>query len=75
MGGGLTGLYSIRAIIYTYIGNTGMSKYKAKTVMEGSGAMIIAMVILGLGSLYIGYIGQTVIMGLEGEIIVGTMTK
>lgn len=37
--------------------------------------MMIAMVLLGLGSIYIGYMGQSLVIGLEGEVIIGTLTK
>lgn len=75
IGGGLTGAYSVRAIVYTYIGNTGMSKYGAKRVNEGSGVMLMAMVLLGGGSIYVGYMGQWIFLGMEPEIVVGGMAK
>lgn len=59
-----TAFYSFRLIYLTFLNNTNMNRISFSSVHEASSIMSLPLIILGLGSLFIGYIGKDLFIGL-----------
>ena len=65
----------MRSMAYVFIGSPRMGKLCGKGVMEGSTMMLLGMLLMALGSIYMGYIAEKLIVGTMPEIIVTTLSK
>lgn len=61
----LTTLYSIRLVYLTFLSNTNSRKAIFKHVHEGSWNLILPLILLALGSLFVGYLGKEVIWSFQ----------
>lgn len=71
----MTAMYSIRLLVYTFIGAINGSKERVKAVKEGDNRMLEAMGILGVGSILIGYLSREVLLGESILVVVGKWEK
>lgn len=71
----ITAIYSARLLVYTFIGKSNGNKYIVKGVKEGEKTMLVAMGVLGVGSILMGYIGQEVLLGESILVVVGKWEK
>ncbi len=76
MGGAvITAIYSVRLLIYTFIGASNGNKYIVRGVREGEKTMLITMGILGVGSITIGYMGKELLLGESNIVVIGVWEK
>ena len=59
-----TAYYSFRLIFLTFLNNTNLNRISYKLIHESSFLMSFPLIILGLGSLFIGYLGRDLFIGL-----------
>jgi len=62
-----TAFYSSRLLFLTFYGQTNVFKSKALIAHEGNSFMIYPLIILCLGSIFLGYFSREIFLGLGGE--------
>lgn len=61
----LTTLYSIRLVYLTFLSNTNSRKAIFRRVHEGSWNLVLPLIILALGSLFVGYLAKEVVWSFQ----------
>ena len=61
----LTTLYSIRLVYLTFLSNTNSRKAIFRRVHEGSWNLVLPLIILALGSLFVGYLTKEVVWSFQ----------
>nr|YP_010027353.1 NADH dehydrogenase subunit 5 [Sarcopeltis skottsbergii]QOS04474.1 NADH dehydrogenase subunit 5 [Sarcopeltis skottsbergii] len=58
-----TSFYSFRLIYLTFLNNTNLTRNSVNTVHESSGMMVFPLIILSIGSIFIGYLTRDLFIG------------